>query len=121
MFLCQIILALCLCYISVNASIIGHSFDYWKHYNETIQHFQDADNVQCLDDSSYCYDDSECCSGVCSHHWPPTTTPVFGVCGEVPECQALDMWCKDEWSDAQCCDQLHCVNIDGENWGLCTL
>lgn len=42
---------------------------------------------ECLDDGSYCYEANECCSQECNHHWPPTTTPVFGVCGEVPECQ----------------------------------
>ena len=33
---------------------------------------------QCLADGEYCYSGEECCAGVCSHHWPPTTTPVFG-------------------------------------------
>ena len=57
---------------------------------------------QCLEDGDYCWDPEECCTGMiwilpcqslsyhggeCSHHWPPTTTPVFGQCGPVPECQ----------------------------------
>ena len=35
--------------------------------------------------------------------------------------KTMDMWCKDGWDDAQCCDELHCVLIDGLDWGLCTL
>ena len=34
--------------------------------------------------------------GECSHHWPPTTTPVFGQCGPVPECQVSSVTC-DTW------------------------
>ena len=35
--------------------------------------------------------------------------------------KTMDMWCKEGWDDAQCCDELHCVLIDGLDWGLCTL
>ena len=44
---------------------------------------------QCLEDGEYCWGEEECCSGLCSHHWPPTTTPLFGECGPVPECQVI--------------------------------
>ena len=44
---------------------------------------------QCLEDGEYCWAEEECCSGLCSHHWPPTTTPLFGECGPVPECQVI--------------------------------
>ena len=62
--------------------------------------------TQCLEDGNYCWEPEECCTGgyhnhsyesyqplscdegECSHHWPPTTTPVFGQCGAAPECQA---------------------------------
>ena len=69
-----------------------HEFDYWKHYEDTVHHDDEtAEGVQCLDDAEYCYSDYECCSGVCSHHWPPTTTPVFGTCGPVPDCQVKQL------------------------------
>ena len=110
----------------------------------------------CLEDGDYCWGPEECCSGPltwllscqswpyhageCSHHWPPTTTPVFGECGPVPECQVRhmrlvsahiwwscdqgrDMWCKEEWGDAQCCEGLTCVPVDVDEgmteWGMC--
>ena len=44
---------------------------------------------QCLEDGEYCWGEEECCSGLCSHHWPPTTTPLFGECGPIPECQVI--------------------------------
>ena len=74
---------------------------------------------QCLTDGEYCYEDLECCTGTCSHHWPPTTTPLFGECGEVGPCQPTTAWCREGWTDATCCDGLTCVNIQGETWGYC--
>ena len=74
---------------------------------------------QCLTDGEYCYDDESCCAGVCSHHWPPTTTPVFGVCGSEAPCQQETVWCRDGWDDATCCPGLVCVNIEGQSWGYC--
>merc|ERR1712241_863175 len=74
---------------------------------------------QCETDGEYCFSDSECCSGLCSRHWPPTTTPIFGVCGEISDCQAESEWCREGWSDATCCEGLLCVNIDGLTWGYC--
>merc|ERR1739838_851485 len=79
---------------------------------------------QCLPNGEWCYQDDECCAGECSHYWPPTTTPVFGSCGPVPDCQAENNWCKQDW-DVACCPGLTCVTREDipeglTQWGMCT-
>ena len=74
----------------------------------------------CLADGAYCFSDNECCAEFCSHHWPPTTTPVFGECGLPEPCQGEGVWCKEDWDDAACCQGLQCVLFDPElEWGTC--
>ena len=64
-----------------------------------LEHKVIVNQEDCLDDGSYCYDASECCSQECHHHWPPTTTPVFGVCGDVPDCQVRMRMIRDNKHD----------------------
>ena len=74
----------------------------------------------CLADGEFCFSDGECCAEFCSHHWPPTTTPVFGECGLPASCQGEGVWCKEGWEDATCCQGLQCVLFDPDvEWGSC--
>ena len=74
----------------------------------------------CLSDGEFCFSDDECCAEICDHHWPPTTTPVFGKCGLPEPCQGEGSWCKVGWDDATCCDGLQCEIFDTEvDWGTC--
>ena len=80
----------------------------------------DIGDPTCLGDGQYCFDDAECCAEFCNHHWPPTTTPVFGECGLPEPCQGNGIWCKNGWADATCCDGMECVYFDAEvDWGTC--